>query len=52
MRCTKRKPEDEGECEDRKRQDRVIVSFLSGEESIRRPPRGAENEREILHRNR
>ena len=35
-RGTKRKPEDEGEREDIKRQDRTVVSCLSGEKSTRR----------------
>ena len=35
-RGTKRKPEDEGEREDGKRQESMIVSCLSGEESTRR----------------
>ena len=43
-----RKPEDEGEREDVKRQESMIVSCLSGEESTRRD-RGIEIGREILH---
>ena len=35
-RGTQRKPEDEGERENAKRQDRMIVSCLSGEKSTRR----------------